>query len=101
MSKCGSAVGRLEADAPAAAVDDSPDDETGMWIVSPEYLDDESKYLAVIHVDCIIRAAHLIPCYGEDFVAQYHDIDPSKTLDSFNRFYVNKYVDHHANEIAF
>ena len=83
------------------ATDNKPDEETGMWIVSPEYLEDESPHLAVVHVDCIFRAAHLIPVYGEKFVADRHDFESSDTLDCFTAFYVNKYVDHHANEIAF
>ena len=83
------------------AVDDTPDDETGMWVVEPEILDNGAPFLAVIHVDCILRAAHLIPVYGEDFVQERHEINPSTTLDNFTTFYVNKYVDSHANEIAF
>ena len=74
-------------------VDNVPDDLTGMWVVSPE-LEDDDMYLSVIHVESILRAAHLIPCYGIDFVADYADIDPSETLNSFSSFYVNKYVDH-------
>ena len=83
------------------AVGDTPDDETGMWIVEPEIQDDATPSYAVIHVDCVLRAAHLIPVYGENFVQERHEIDPSTTLDKFTSFYVNKYVDGHANEIAF
>ena len=83
------------------AVDDMPDDETRMWIVEPEFLEDATPSYAVVHVDCILRAAHLIPVYGENYVQEYHEIDPSTTLDKFKSFYVNKYVDGHANEIAF
>ena len=80
-------------------IGDAPDELTGMWMVSPD-LEGDDMYLAVIHIDSILRAAHLIPCYGEDFVADFQDIDASETLNSFPSFYVNKYVDHHANEIA-
>lgn len=80
-------------------VGDAPDELTGMWVVSPE-LEGDDMFLSVIHIDSIVRAAHLIPCYGEDWVADYPDIDPSETLNCFSSFYVNKYVDHNANEIA-
>ena len=53
---------------------------------------------SVIHVDTIIRAAHLLPIFGTEFIPEtltFHD-----TLDSFHGFYVNRFVDHHAFEIA-
>ncbi|EMD34989.1 hypothetical protein CERSUDRAFT_66835 [Gelatoporia subvermispora B] len=41
---------------------DGPDKQTGMWLVQPEYLtSDGSPYLAIIHLDTIERAAHLMP----------------------------------------
>lgn len=82
------------------AVSDTPDELTGMWVVSPVDMEDEYS-LSVIHVETIVRAAHLIPCFGNDYVADSYEIDPSQTLDNFNIFYVNKYIDHHAHEIAF
>ena len=82
-----------------SSVGNAPDELTGMWKVSPE-LEDDDMHLSVIHIESILRAAHLIPCYGMDFVADYPDIDPSKTLNCFTSFYVNKYVDHNAFEIA-
>lgn len=88
-------------------VGEQPNANTGMWIVEPEFLqaededDEEVPYLAIIDVKTIIRAAHLIPVYGENFNFSSADIDPSQTLDSFKRFFVNKYIDHHAYEIAF
>ena len=45
------------------------------------------------------RSAHLIGVAGSQLLPKhftYHD-----TLDAFQLFYVNKYVDHHAHEIAF
>jgi len=80
-------------------VGDTPDEDTGMWIVEPEIIDDDGRYhLTVLHLDSILRAAHLIGVYGEEFIG---DVDPSLSLDMFDTFYVNKFVDHHANEIAF
>jgi hypothetical protein len=80
-------------------VDDSPDELTGMWIVKPDFDDDGTHCASVIHVDAIFRAAHLMPVYGKDAVPRY--LSFTQTLDAFNSYYVNKYIDHHAFEIAF
>lgn len=62
--------------------------------------EDGYPHLAIIHVDSIYRAAHLIPVYQDvgfiDKNLTLHD-----SLDAFDIFYVNKFVDHHAFEIAF
>ncbi len=58
-----------------------------------------APHMSVIHVDTILRAAHLIPVYGNSIIGKNHQFET--TLDSFKRFFVNKYADHHANEIAF
>ncbi|KAG1744020.1 uncharacterized protein EDB91DRAFT_1050797 [Suillus paluster] len=79
-------------------VGDCADEDTGMWIVCPSVHDDDSPNLAVIHIDTVYRTAHLIPVYGSDFIPDslkyYH------SYDAFRSFYVNKYADHHAFEIA-
>ncbi|KAG2083637.1 hypothetical protein BD769DRAFT_1633119 [Suillus cothurnatus] len=80
-------------------VGDAADEDTGMWIVRPGYRANNSPEHAVIHLDAIYHAAHLIPVYGTEFLPQelkfYH------SYDAFQTYYVNKYVDHHAFEIAF
>ena len=83
-------------------VDDMPDEDTGMWIVEPEFLDNEEPHLSVIHIDCLVRAAHLIPVFGDStMVPEFHELNPLETLDNFVLFYVNKYVDYHAHEIVY
>ena len=78
---------------------DEPDVDTGMWMVQPDLQADQSPIMAVIHLDIIVRAAHLIGVYGDHFLP--HGISFHNSLDVFNTFYVNKYIDHHAFEIAF
>ena len=78
---------------------DSPDDNTGMWVVEPDTLDDGEPFMSIIHLDAIVRASHLLPVFGQGRVSK--TIQFSDTLDTFTRFYVNKYIDHHAFEIAF
>ena len=78
---------------------DEPDELTGMWIVKKEKDRRGIPVTSVISIDSILRAAHLIPVYGAQSVDKYHD--HRRTLDTFDRFYVNKFIDCHANEIAF
>jgi hypothetical protein len=80
-------------------VGDSPDELTGMWIVKPDFTDNGTRSASVIHLDTIFRAAHLMPVYGNNPVPKH--LSFTQTLDAFNSYYVNKYVDHHAFEIAF
>jgi len=79
---------------------DSPDNTTGMWIVEPDTSDDDGETLtSIIHLDTILRAAHLLPVFGSEHVSW--TLSFTDTLDTFSSFYINKYVDHHAFEIAF
>jgi hypothetical protein len=80
-------------------VGDEPDDETGMWMVEPDFHDDGTPSEAIIHLDCVLRAAHLIAVCGGSFVLPNLTLHDS--LDNFDSYYVNKFVDHHAFEIAF
>ena len=45
---------------------DSVDENTGMWVVEPDILDDGRPWTAVIYLDTIICLAHLLPIYGEE-----------------------------------
>ena len=56
------------------------------------------RYKSVVHLDTFLRAAHLMPVYGKKRMPL--DFHYSYSLDSFQAFYVNKYIDHHANEIV-
>ena len=80
-------------------VGDIPDDHTGMWVVEPDITDDGEPITSIIHLDTIVRASHLLPVFGQGCVSK--TLTFTNTLDTFARFYVNKYIDHHAFEIAF
>ena len=77
-------------------VGDSPDEPTGMWIVQP---DGDESLPSIIHLDTVVRAAHLLPVFGPEYVSR--TLSFTDTLDTFTEFYVNKFADHHAFEIAF
>ncbi|KAG1856602.1 hypothetical protein C8R48DRAFT_749163 [Suillus tomentosus] len=79
-------------------IGDCPDEDTGMWMVRPGVLEDGSPNLSVIHIDTVYRAAHLMPVYGPDFIP--HTLKFYHSYDAFRSFYVNRYADHHAFEIA-
>ena len=79
---------------------DSPDANTGMWVVDKmDPVNDDGESFAIVHLDTIVRAAHLIPVFGRERVSP--TLSFSDTLDSFTKFYVNKFADHHAFETAF
>jgi hypothetical protein len=72
---------------------------TGMWQVAPDVNEQGARICSVIHIDSILRAAHLIGVYGKDFIP--HNLRHYHSLSAFKLYYVNKYADHHAHEIAF
>ncbi|TBU21633.1 hypothetical protein BD311DRAFT_782809 [Dichomitus squalens] len=78
---------------------DHPCEETGMWTVEPEMDEYGHCTVSVVHLDCILRAAHLIGIAGHDPIP--HRLKHTDSLDAFTSFFVNKYADHHAHEIAF
>lgn len=85
-----------------SAVGDSPCDSTGMWVVEPDKDPDSGNHVMdIIHIDAIFRCAHLIPVYGDKFIPWKDKVNFANSLDLFKSFYVNKYADHHAHEIAF
>ena len=73
-----------------------PDDDTGMWVVRPEFQRNGRRTLNIIHLDCIIRAAHLIPVFGSSFVPE--ELHLSDSLDIYRAYFVNNNIDHHCHE---
>ncbi|KAH9019352.1 hypothetical protein EDB85DRAFT_1873220 [Lactarius pseudohatsudake] len=79
-------------------VADAPDEVTGMWVVRPDTNADGSPAVAVIHLDSVLRAAHLLPVFGNSLMPI--DLSHYHSLDAFETYYINKYIDYHAFEIA-
>ncbi|KAI0283466.1 hypothetical protein BC826DRAFT_1093834 [Russula brevipes] len=75
-----------------------PCEDTGLWRVEPDYDARGQRLASVVHVDTILRGAHLIGVSGTQLLPRTFTCDDS--LDAFQVFYVNKYIDHHAHEIA-
>ncbi|KAF8329950.1 hypothetical protein F5887DRAFT_1064242 [Amanita rubescens] len=74
-----------------------PCPRTGMSIVDRDYNPDGSRSMEIIHLDTVIRGAHLIPVFGEGFVSM--DLTYHNSLDTYDAFYINQYADHNAFEI--
>ncbi|KAH9988442.1 hypothetical protein BJV74DRAFT_885330 [Russula compacta] len=55
---------------------DEPDEDTGLWVVQPEFGANGRRTLAVIHLDCVARDA----------------------LDAFRAYFVNRHIDHHSHD---
>ncbi|KIM34925.1 hypothetical protein M413DRAFT_79919 [Hebeloma cylindrosporum] len=70
-----------------------------MWMVEPDFDRTGNRAMSIIHIDSILRGAHLMGVSGTQFIP--HHLTFSDTLDAFRSFYVNKYIDHHSHEIAF
>ncbi|KAJ6626339.1 hypothetical protein B0H10DRAFT_1941900 [Mycena sp. CBHHK59/15] len=76
-------------------VGNAPDPDTGMWVVEPER-QGGGLTLAIINLDAIARASHLIGVYGTAGLPEnFHFSD---SLDAFNTYFVNPYADHHMHE---
>lgn len=82
-----------------SCVGDEPDEDTGMWVVERDLESDGAPSADVVHLDTLVRATHLIAVYGETWVPR--GISPEQSLDIFESYYVNKYIDHHCFETAF
>ncbi|KAI0360029.1 hypothetical protein OH77DRAFT_1586687 [Trametes cingulata] len=80
-------------------VGDEPDEDTGLWVVEPDYEPDGTRARDVVHLQSLLRTAHLIPVFGRDPTPT--QLKQHEVLDSYRAFYVNKYADHHAHEIAY
>ncbi|OBZ66071.1 hypothetical protein A0H81_13963 [Grifola frondosa] len=71
-------------------ISDEPDEDTGMYIVKPE-TKRGSPVISVIHLDSIVRAAHLIGVYGSMCIPT--NLRNYQSLDAFRAFYFDKHSD--------
>jgi hypothetical protein len=81
-------------------IGDQPCEDTGYWMVKPElHPQTRHRLITVVHLDCILRGAHLMPIYGNAFLPC--DFHFSDTLNAFQAYFVNKFINHNAFDIAF
>ena len=82
-----------------STIGDLPCPDTGMWKVAPDFDLTGGRAMSVIHLDTVLRSAHLMGVAGSNFIPL--DLKFHNSLDAFKEFYVNKYIDHHSHEIVF
>ena len=81
-----------------SAVGDNPCPDTGMWMVEPDFDRHGQLMMSVVHLDTVLWGAH--PMGRADKHSIPHQLKHTDTLDAFKSFYVNKYIDYNAHEIA-
>jgi hypothetical protein len=74
------------------------DPVTGMWVMRPDYTRGRQDK-TVIHLDSFLHVAHLIPVYSNKKIPL--DFEHTYSLNAFEAYYMNKYIDHHSYKIAF
>ncbi|KAJ6608052.1 hypothetical protein B0H10DRAFT_1816669 [Mycena sp. CBHHK59/15] len=82
-----------------STIGEEPCPDVGMLMVEPDVDNHGQRVMDIIHIDTILRGAHLIGIYGNSFLPRHFRY--SDTLDQFKAFYINKYADHHAHENSF
>jgi hypothetical protein len=70
-----------------------------MWVVEPDVDANGLPAMSIIHLDMIVRAAHLLGVFGSAFLPK--ELSFNNSLDAFHNYYVNRFIDHHAFEITF
>ena len=68
--------------------------------MQPESTRRGTRHMSVIHINSIVRGAHLLPRFPSD-APVYREINYMNILDLYTSFYVNKFIDHHVFKIAF
>jgi hypothetical protein len=71
---------------------DLPCEDTGLWSVVPERDARHQRVTSIVHIDTILRAAHLIGIAGHQRLPK--TLDYNHSLDVFQHFYINKYIDY-------
>lgn len=82
-------------------VGESVHEETGQWIVEPEFIGNgcnQLPNLTVVHVDCIAHGALLSPVYGTGFLPDtFHFSD---SLNAFCSYFVNNHANRHMHKFV-
>jgi len=79
-------------------VGSEPDENTGLWMVEPDTNDSGDPFLAIIHLDSIYRAVHLLPAHRNNAFVD-RTLTMHSSLDTFKLFYINKFADHQSFEV--
>ncbi len=75
-------------------IGNSPDEDTGMWVVEREKWDNGLPLIDFIYIHMILWNCHLIPMYRSEVLSR--NITHVTSLDVFQAYYINKFADHHS-----
>ena len=78
---------------------DTPSDITGMYTVETDYLPNGKPVTAVVHLDTVFRAVHLLPISSNHPTLSKHQ-HHEQTLDLFSEFYINQYINYHTFKVV-
>ncbi|EAU93525.2 hypothetical protein CC1G_02755 [Coprinopsis cinerea okayama7 len=66
----------------------APDKDTGLWVVEPDSsINGRDRDVTIIHIDSILRSAHLIPRFGPEPIMST-GFKHIWTLDAFNSYFI-------------
>ena len=77
---------------------DKHEEVMDMWVVQLDSNADGSPAVGVIHLDLVLHTVHLMPVLGDWMMPI--DLTMDQSLDVFQSFYINKYIDYHTFELA-
>ena len=80
-----------------SVIGDEPCPDTGMWRVEPDFDQKGDRSMSIVHLEAILRGAHLIGVANDEFLP--HQLKHTDSLTSFRAFHVNRFIDYHAHEI--
>ena len=78
---------------------DTLSDVTGMYTIEPNHFPNGKPVTAVVHLDTVFRAAHLLPVFSNHPALSEHQ-HHEQMLDLFSEFYINQYIDHHTFKVV-
>ncbi|KDQ05733.1 hypothetical protein BOTBODRAFT_122308, partial [Botryobasidium botryosum FD-172 SS1] len=78
---------------------DQPNPDMGLWVIEPAHDDNGSPIALVVHIHLLVWNAHLMPVFGSHFVPK--SLHFFHSLDAFCSFFVNKYINHQATQLAY
>ena len=62
-----------------------------MWKVKPDFANTGNLAMSIIHLNSMVRGAHLMCIAGTTQIPHHLTFD--RSLDAFQAFYVNIYID--------
>ena len=78
-------------------IGNSPNEDTGMWVVKKEKQSNGLPVINFIYVDVIVKSCQLLPVYGRGMIPR--QVNHMTSLNCFQAYYVNKFADHHSFEL--